>query len=633
MPFVEILQRKPHDAGYYNSLIEKHLLKIFPQELFHYAEGEDANQKKRHFQEPMPLVFHSSLEGELPLDVSFVAIHKLRPEAYKFVFEMLIRWLVPAKRLNLLSLFASDFTIPTFGNDVYTFGETYLRIETPEELKVLRANFPIIQAEIALGVSSAYYARRILEVKGLTADEKSAMVQEAITTLIRRRPRYFDEDILHEMQHMMIRCSDSFKEARSTQHLTRIISAHYLFRRQFQEWIKKSSKKRQCIVKLTRCWIRGREKAQERVLGILVGLNFFHRREVFEERHLIKAIQSFIPGAEVVEQSFFIHSRSAGSVATAYMEIRKKEGFFTPAEINRLKKQLPLDLKHRVERLVHPLFMPRNEEELMRNILLLAGQLKFLNDLPQLIVTFDEQTDTHLSFTVTYVRILRSESPTVSQLFQKAKSTLTYVHERSKVVGHVRKRHPKEATIFHVQLLKENFLRGDHSIDLTRARFFVIEELRQVLGEFRDFNGGMIAKQDELLGRVRAKLASQGWHHDLLTEQLFYGLTPIVMRTILPVEAVEALFVLLHQALEEGLLRDPRSLIRTAEVNGYFIALVVGTPEEKTKYDQALAQLGFEPLEMATSSIALQDLNCTGYLCRSFSPNRQERLHQIFIKN
>lgn len=630
MPFVEILQRKPHDAGYYHGPIEKHLLKIFPPELFHYAEGEDISQKKRRFQEPLPYVFHSSLEGELPLDVSFVAIHKLRPEAYKFLFEMLIRWLVPGKRLNLLSLFASDFTIPVFGNDVYTLGETFLRIETLEELKALKANFPIIQAEIALGVTSAYYARRILEVKGLSADEKAAMVQEAITTLIHRRPRYFDEEAFLEMQHMMIRCSDSFKEARSAQHLARIISGHYLFRRNLKEWIKKISKRRQCFVKLTRCWIRGKERAQERVLGVLVGLNFLHQREVFEERHLIKAIQSLMPGAEVVENSFFIHTRSSGSIATAYMEIKKKEGFFTSAEISRLRKQLPLDLKHRVERLVHPLFMPRNEEEIMRNILNLAGQLKYLNDLPQLIVTFDEQTDTHLAFTVTYVRIVRSEGPTVSQLFQRTKSALAYVHERTKVVGHVRKRHPKEATVFHVQLPKENFLRGDHSIDLTRARCFVIEELKNVLGEFRDFNGGMIAKQDELLGGVRAKLSNRGWHHDLLTEQLFYGLTPIVMRTILPVEAVEALFVLLHQALDEGVLRDHRSLIRTAEAKGYFIALVIGTAEEKLKYDQALAQIGFEYLEMATSSISLQDLVCTGYICRSFSSARQGGLRQIF---
>ena len=52
---------------------------------------------------------------------------------------------------------------------------------------------------------------RILEIKGLSADEKTALVQEHVAHLAKRLPHEFDEDVMTELQHVLMICRDDFK--------------------------------------------------------------------------------------------------------------------------------------------------------------------------------------------------------------------------------------------------------------------------------------------------------------------------------------------------------------------------------------------------------------------------------------
>ena len=66
-----------------------------------------------------------------------------------------------------------------------------------------------------------------------------------------------------------------------------------------------------------------------------------------------------------------------------------------------------------------PVFMPRNEEEIMRNIVSLSDQIKYLRDIPQVFITFDEQTTANLFFTIIMVRLLKGEEKAGSRDIQK----------------------------------------------------------------------------------------------------------------------------------------------------------------------------------------------------------------------
>ena len=125
-------------------------------------------------------------------------------------------------------------------------------------------------------------------------------------------------------------------------------------------------KKRHLSLKVFRGQIRTLEGPRH-IIGLIVAVNFLKEKEVFEKRHLLKAIKNYIPGVQAIENSFFESRRGAESVCTLYIEIEKTSGEeFSDEELRVLRRALPLDLKDRIEHLMHPVFMPRNEEEILR---------------------------------------------------------------------------------------------------------------------------------------------------------------------------------------------------------------------------------------------------------------------------
>ena len=315
---------------------------------------------------------------------------------------MFTHWLAPGNCFTIQMFFAVDFKMPDLSNDIYTAGELRLRVDTQENLDALRQNLPIIAKEIRLGLASEYHARRILEIKGISADEKTAFIQEHIANLVKRRPNDFDYGIFTEMQHVLVTCRDEFKTVRESRHMSRIISIHYLFRRFLQDAIKKFPNQRHLSVKLRKARLHMPDGIKT-VLGIFIGINFLADNEIFEERHILKAIQNYIPNVRAVKNSFFSNHRRPESICTMYLEIEKCNEHntdFSIDEIKRLQRELPNDLTDRIEHLMHPVFMPPNEEEVIRNILTLSHQLKYLRDLPQVIISFERQTHLTFSFTI-----------------------------------------------------------------------------------------------------------------------------------------------------------------------------------------------------------------------------------------
>ena len=97
------------------------------------------------------------------------------------------------------------------------------------EFEEIQRNFPIIGTEIALGIHSEFYSHSIMDIKGLSADDKTALIQDFIAFLVKRFPTYYDRDVFTEMQHVLVTWRDDFKATRNARHLSRIISIQYLF--------------------------------------------------------------------------------------------------------------------------------------------------------------------------------------------------------------------------------------------------------------------------------------------------------------------------------------------------------------------------------------------------------------------
>lgn len=618
----------------YREIARNALKNILPPNLLipHYEDLDLQSDQQEEFSTLLPL-FHAFPGPTVPTNISFFVLSKYRPNSFQFFFEMISHWLVPGKRLNITLFHAIDFYLPDLGPDIYTLCEVMVNVDRQDELEELSRNLPIIETEICLGMQSNYYARRILEVKGLTPDAKTAIIQDAIASLIDRLPKVFDYDLLTEMQHVLVMSPDEFKAQRQSRHLTRIISGHYLFRKILREAVQRVPEKRHLNLKLFRASLHMPE-GDKTVLGIIVGFNFLRDKEVFEERHLLSAIQNYVPAAQAVENSFFANRRGTEQICTFYFEIEKPDGEkFTADEIRILRQELPTDLKDRIEHLMHPVFMPRNEEEIMRNILSLSNQIKYIHDLPQVIISFDQQTHTDLFFTIILVRVMKPGSASIQDMFSFAETPLGYIHDRTKTVGFLRKKYAKEAAVFGVKVDKNQFLRRDHSIDLNKARQTVSLELVKVLGDIRDFNGGLISKQNELLCSLREALNDTVKYNELLLENFFYSLTPDVMRTVLDAQVLKEWFLLLLESIDAGFFAGENYSVKMQVEPDYVIAMVKA--EDKGLRDllnQALSGFDTTSTKCGCSFVSVYELSYIGFIYLCDEPDGQQLFCQTLQK-
>lgn len=539
--------------------IQRILSHVIPPTVF-LQEGGMA-----HFQRQLPIICWTPL-SEPPFEISFFLCCRFRQGAFRFFNEMVSRWLIPGKKLNVIMLFAADFTMPDLSGQKYIGGEMLVRVESKEEYEALQRNLPIIESEIRLGIESHYQACRILEIKGLTSDEKTAFIQENIVTLIRHRPQDFDYDILSEMQHFLVICKESFKADRSYRHMSRIICVHYLFRKALKLSLETFPERRYISVKL----IRGHLQGKRPVLGVALALSFIRDGELFEASHLLSGIQTIVPDAKLISGSFFRCQGKNDPICTLYLEI-EKEGGISLDEERELKEELPSELKNRFEKRINPIFMPQNEEMIMRNILTLSHQLKLVRDLPQVMIDFNQQTEEKLEFLVTVLRVAKQGHPSIAECFKNKPTFLEYLPNRTKGVGTLRKKYNKEATVFFLRIRKHRFLRKNHAVDLYKARKEVAFELTRIIGEFRDYNGGTISKESELFEKLKASLGEKAQEHAFLLENFFYSLTPPIMRSVLPLEPILKLFSMI---LEEGLAPDQPYTIRMQEESQYLYALI-----------------------------------------------------------
>lgn len=607
-PFIE--------AQYYREGAQDLINRLVPADLL-VEGGHNLPAQRARFADMLPLISWSDLH-RAPCALSVLLLCKYRLNACNFFYDMVSRWLLPQKRVNVELFFASDVRLPHLSDDLLSVAEIVVHLKSATDVEEVRRNLHAIETEIRLGIVSNYHARRILEFKGLSADGKTAMIQEKIGSLIQSHSKDFDQGIFSQMQHFLVCVREDFKNLRDYHHISRIISNLHSLRKFIKQNVQVYPNKRHVIFKFLKAKLTPPSQKERPVLGILAGLNFLRQHEIFETAHLIGAIQKNIPQAKLVDGSAFVDKGEAG-LQTLYVEIEKSDGTdFDLEEIHRLKLVLPDQIKGHIEQLTHPIFMPRNDEEVLRNIMALSRQIRFVGDMPHLIISFDEQKGDELCFTVILVRVQPESAPTVQELFAAKRTGLKYIPDRVRRVGHVRKKYEKEATVFRTVIPSKDFLRVDHSVDLYKAREYVLGEVSRVIGEIRDYNGGMIYKLSESLNALKGVLGKGV--DPILLEKFFYGLTPIEMRSSLDTEPLKHFFCTLQQAIRSDAL----------EIKEESRRIFVVYPGADPKRKKAVEGLSLPPHRLVSFSLDIHDILYQGYMLLSEDKEEQAHFLQCF---
>lgn len=425
--------------------------------------------------------------------------------------------------------------------------------------KKLKNYFEGILYELELGISSPYHAARILEMNAFSMDEKKGLIQDRILAVIHRFPRLFDYDLFQEMQRFLLTVSDQYFRMRSVREIGKTLMAFYVIRQRVFSKSEKSLRERHVEVKLFRRRLMLPLGSQD-VLEVIIGMNSLRENELFKKEHLLKAIQNILPEAKLIAGSDYLDQEKKQSLHLITLEIEKEKGF-EKGELLDLKRWLPRIIKGKIEHLQRALFMPRNEEEILKHLITLGQELRFFSDLPQVILSFEKQTETKLVFTVILARLLLPDEVSLEDLLFS--SSLQIQIDRIKYLGMLRKKYPKEGAVLNVELSLKGFLREDLSIDLYRARQSILSHFHKIFGRVRDYNGGMISRQNEVFQVLEKTLGRVGRTYHHLLETFFHSLFPLEKRSIVDPHILKHFFLLLVEKMETG------QTAVTKEVGGY----------------------------------------------------------------
>ncbi len=649
------------------SMIDKMIPESYWLELSGDISDETINAAFYRFSRQVPILDYTTFaDGMGGIIIKILCPSEFTQGSDRFVSETFSHWLVPSKYLDSEGTLSIDFKFKLRPEKRYYFRQEFFRFSHPGDLSTALSNIPHIIEEVRLSILAVYHARYISSMKSLSHEQRNSIIQEnlfslvstnlktdrtvydqmhqfllnlsedekvervkkTIANLVNSRPQDFDRNIFNEMTAFTTHFSNHFATIRDPRHISRVIAFHYLFKRSLLMAVKTTPNKRHLSFKIMKAQLTGSDP----VVAILTGMNLLRETERFDKKHLMGAIQSCLPQAIAVGDSFIVDRREE-KIRIFYLEIQKPDQQpFNLAEIRLLQQELPTLLKRQVENVVHPIFMPRNEEEVLRNIVLLSKQIKFLRDLPHLTIHYEKQTDSEISFLIVLVRLLRENDLPFKDLLKNTESGLRIAVDEVRSAGSLKRRYSKEAVIFRVILDKSSFFRKDYSLDLKRARQKVGTELRQLLGEFRDYNGGMIHKQDEALEQLRKIIGPSESDHEILLENFFYSLRPGIMQTVHPPETIKKLFNLLLEALGEDLSLKGFNLKVASEGKYFFAMIAAAAPTFKEEVQTAVAKLKIASYDLTSTFLHVQEFATIGYIYRTDEPEKRSQLQQMLLE-
>lgn len=183
--------------------------------------------------------------------------------------------------------------------------------------------------------------------------------------------------------------------------------------------------------------------------------------------------------------------------------------------------------------------------------------------------------------------------------------------ERSKVVGFLRKKHPIEAYVFQLNIPRDqNLLRSDHSLNFYFARQRAVTVLNEVFGDFRDYNGGIICKQLEMLSRLKDEFEPQGAHPEII-DDVFYSISPIEKQVTLPYISLKILLSLFLKCMLLE-LRDRLDYFMETREEGSSIFVVL-------KFNEPFLKERLTPiLETFSSNLVVSEVVTGGTILQAY---------------
>lgn len=352
---------------------------------------------------------------------------------------------------------------------------------------------------------------------------------------LKRFPFHDEEAFFNELMLFYFLAPKKHLDHRTEQHCFRSVLTIYLLQKDLLHSLAFSHALRHVKMR----WIPTRlffPFSSKPVLGCFLGFNTIDRYELFDEENVTLALEKHFPQYRMVKESFYSHASQHKDLKIFYFEIEKRDGAsFSLAERKMLKASLEEKIKNSIQILSPLVFSNTNEEEIYKNILILSREIQSAEDLPHAYISLDHHSGKEIVFRV----ILLYAAPYYRFSLNKCFFDCTFISERVFTVRHI-DNCPIEAQIFRLLFPREpSYLRSDGSLDFYFAREKAVDSIRAAIGEFRDYNGGILLKQQELFRDFKNSFPEVDQE---LLNIFFYTLMPLEKRIIIRLNVLCTLF-------------------------------------------------------------------------------------------
>lgn len=396
-------------------------------------------------------------------------------------------------------------------------------------------------------------------------------IYEKIQKWNQRFPFSSDKSIFNDLILLFLLTSKQYLDQRDAHHLFRLVLSMSLMQKKILRMATISSHSRHLQIR----WFSTDLSfpfCSKRVYGLLIGFNVTNRYEIFDEENILLALQKYLPELRLVKDSFYTHASSQKNVKIFYLELEKQNGqSLSFEELSFLKMNIEEKVQKCIQTLSPDIFMRQTQEEIYKNIIVLSKEISCLQDLPQVYISFETQTDKEIVFKIILVQISPFHTFSLKDCFLDCK----FVLHRHLTVRTLEE-HPIEAFTFSLYLPRGSaFLRSDGSLNFYIARQKVVDLLNSAIGEFRDYNGGIIIKQQEQLYALKKKCHEEGLSGlSELLENFFYELSPLENQIVFPIEKLYALFQFFIAHRKEIIPNDTHLISRTSPYEGSLLMMV-----------------------------------------------------------
>lgn len=506
-----------------------------------------------------------------------------------FISEVLHKKLNKKRSLEILEKHSSLFKFSNFSSNKFYIMEYFINFEKRE--------LPIIKDLIfylKLFIDSIQNIKNILDKKA-------------------------EENIFREFYHIITLFNSEFITKQKFTYINKIINSCYSLNTKL---LQKKNKNQRHI--LLRSISPKDSNLLDHRLGIVLSMNILKETERFGKLHIINAIENYSSNINFVEESFI--ERKDNSNLLFFFEIEKStKELFYEEEKKLLEEKLKIEIENGIEHIIPYVVTKKNEEEILKNIVLLSKQIRYVDDIPQVILNYKKQTASHLIFSVILIRILKKSSISIEKSFLYSDTCLNFIPDDIKIVGNLKK-YKKEANIFKISVKKESFYRKDFSLDSQKARIEIAIELEKIIGKFRDYNGSLIKQQIEAFDVFRNTLEKK-LKNSIKVEKFFYSLKPTTMQLVIESKILKKMFSLISQI---KITED--FVLKTSSIKNWFlIAIGASDSSFKEPIKQMIDQLKLSSFDIATCQLNDKNNCISGYIIKYKNIETHPLLHSKFL--